>query len=157
MHKFIETNLIKDNRGTFTKLIDTVGNFKQIFVTESNPMVFRGFHFYAPKNESNRVLYVLEGCLVDILIDLRERSFAAVNELSLKQGDVVVLPKFCAHGFYTNTGCKLMYFFEKQHNSTFDMSINCLDLMDHFDPSKYSISVRDREAKNISTIKPLWD
>ena len=82
-------------------------------------------HFQAPPGEHVKVVYVSNGSLIDVCVDLRKYSptFGGVFSIQLdnRSGDFLYLPKGVAHGFkslekntivnYAQTSC-----YSKQHD-----------------------------------------
>jgi dTDP-4-dehydrorhamnose 3,5-epimerase-like enzyme len=126
MYKKIETFLAEDIRGSFRKISGGahLPLIKQVFLSDSRPDVFRGFHYYAPENAGNRLIYVIAGSLVDYALDLREESFGQLHQFKLSVGDSVFVPWYMAHGFHTRTGCSLLYNFDVGHIPSHDRAIN---------------------------------
>lgn len=153
MHNLLKTKKIEDDRGSFEKLYQSASlSFKQVFITESLPDVFRGFHFYSKSNRSNRVLNVLEGEITDILIDLRSEYFGNIStiEMSSTANSTVLIPDYCAHGFISKTNVKLLYLFEKVHIHEFDEVFNYSSFGELSFLESCIISERDKNSPELS-------
>jgi dTDP-4-dehydrorhamnose 3,5-epimerase len=157
MHQIIFNKKINDNRGFFLKVLDTL-SISESFMTYSLPNTFRGFHFYGKNNASTRALHILEGKIVDVLIDLRKEYYGKIYELNLNSDEVntVILPSYCAHGFYSQEGAKLIYFFEKKYIQSEDLCINYKSFDEFHFIKDYLISDRDKGAENLDFFKKKY-
>ena len=119
--KFMETELpdvyivepytFADERGVFRKSYqDTVFkengihiSIKESFYTVSGKNVIRGMHFQLPPYEYCKVVYVTEGVIHDVILDLRRNypTYAKYISVQLSSGNgkQVYIPKGFAHGF----------------------------------------------------------
>ena len=107
----IKTKVFEDHRGTFQKIfndgfyaannLDT--ELKEFYYSISRKNTVRGMHFQTPPAEHVKIVYVSNGSILDISVDLRESSPAFGNVFSIKldnkSGDFLYLPKGIAHGF----------------------------------------------------------
>lgn len=78
-------------------------NFVQDNESRSSYGVVRGLHFQLPPYAQAKLVRVVEGCVLDIAVDIRRKSptfgkYAAV-ELSAENKRQLFLPKGFAHGF----------------------------------------------------------
>ena len=77
----LEYDSFKDNRGEFIKTIhkDTFNEnklefqFLESFFSISKKEVFRGMHFQLPPNDHIKLVYVVNGTIIDVVLDLRNR------------------------------------------------------------------------------------
>ena len=101
-----------DNRGSLRETFnDKILKKKFVFeyCTTSKKNVFRGFHFQT-KNIQSKYVNVLKGKILDIVIDLREKSKTFGKTFS------IVLSKKNALGLYIPAGFAHAYFsFEKEN------------------------------------------
>jgi dTDP-4-dehydrorhamnose 3,5-epimerase len=115
---FIDTNFdgvllwqpakIEDNRGYFCEVFSQKNfpiNFEtyQINQSKSTKNVVRGLHLQTPPFAQAKIIRVLDGKILDILLDLRQNSktfgkYFAV-ELSAQNGKTLFAPEGFAHGF----------------------------------------------------------
>ena len=107
----IKPNIFEDNRGKFIKTfhLDTLeahglkGDFKEGFYSISQKDVLRGMHFQTPPHDHEKLVYVANGAILDVLLDIRKDSPTygkhVSQELSAKNGYIFYVPKGCAHGF----------------------------------------------------------
>ena len=132
----------RDVRGTFSKLdlislssLADYGETMEVFWTTSNPNVARGMHIVEHASAGAKFVSVIQGALVDIVVDLRESSpsFLHMAQIPLEeQGPTLLVPNGCAHGFVTKSGCLTLYLqdskYERSRDLGFDFESLPLDL-----------------------------
>ena len=99
----IKQPVYKDNRGAFTP-IELSGNWVQTNISINNKVgVFRGMHYQRAPKEQTKVVAVLQGKIVDFVLDIRPNSstFGKLEYYELEVGDALIVPKGYAHGFIT--------------------------------------------------------
>lgn len=109
--KVFEPRIFTDPRGSFIKTFSQ-DFFKQhaldISIRESyfslsQKDVIRGMHFQTPPFDHIKIVYVVQGSIVDVVLDLRKHSSTYGEyvdmELSEKNRKVLIIPKGLAHGF----------------------------------------------------------
>ena len=75
--KIIKLNKIKDKRGYLTKIFDknikinNKYNFtvKEHLISFSKKIVIRGMHYQSGNFAQNKIVYVIEGTIIDIIVD----------------------------------------------------------------------------------------
>lgn len=110
----LEPNLITDKRGYFfesfnqQKFEDIIGaaiNFVQDNQSKSSKGVLRGLHYQKGAFAQAKLVRVLEGEVLDVVVDLRIDSATYkkvfVTTLSQENKKQVFIPRGCAHGFLT--------------------------------------------------------
>lgn len=107
------TNFVaRDNRGIFVKTFHeadfkTIGfenQFAESYYSQSVKNVIRGMHFQTPPYDHEKLVYVTEGKITDVIVDLRKASstFGKYINIQLEAfSNSVFIPKGCAHGFLT--------------------------------------------------------
>lgn len=107
----IKNKLLTDIRGSFTKTIncDTfvqnglATEYKESYFSVSNKNVIRGMHFQIPPCDHEKLVYVTNGKIFDVVLDLRTKSESYGKyisiELSYENGFALYIPKGLAHGF----------------------------------------------------------
>jgi len=89
----IENYFAKDIRGSFIKLFNQ-DEFKN---------VIRGLHFQTPPYDHNKIVHVINGSVLDVVVDLRKKSKTCGNyytfELNSSNKYSLYIPKGFAHGF----------------------------------------------------------
>ncbi|HQB19683.1 MAG TPA: dTDP-4-dehydrorhamnose 3,5-epimerase family protein [Bacteroidales bacterium] len=109
---FILKNIIsQDNRGMFRKVFasdlfqknDLNTDFKEFYYSVSYKNTIRGMHFQIPPHEHHKLVFVNQGSIVDVVLDIRKNSptygkhFSCV--LNADNGIALYIPKGMAHGF----------------------------------------------------------
>ncbi len=107
----IEPNVFNDERGLFTKTFhketfekyNLECDFKESFYSFSTKGVIRGMHFQLPPHDHAKLIYVTNGKIIDVAVDIRKKSpsysrFISV-ELSKENCKMLYVPRGCAHGF----------------------------------------------------------
>lgn len=113
---------------------DERGYFERLFCAETVPVqilhvnfsysekrgTLRGLHYQLPPFEEIKVVRCLRGSLFDVVVDLRKNSptygkyFSTT--LTAEGGEMVVVPKGCAHGVFTLTeGCEMLYLVSEKY------------------------------------------
>lgn len=107
----IEPDLFTDTRGSFIKIYNEAffenqgikADFKEVYYTVSKKDVIRGMHFQTPPHACWKFVYVIEGEINDVVIDLRQDSPVygkyLVTKLSGINGKGVLMAPGFAHGF----------------------------------------------------------
>lgn len=107
-----------DSRGYFQEIFknNLFGlNIKFTAFASSKKNVIRGLHFQL-KNKQTKFLYVAEGKILDVVVNLNKRSknFGKKYSFILKTGDIIFVPNFFAHGYEClSTKCSVLYHLEK--------------------------------------------
>lgn len=107
----IECKTFKDHRGEFVKTIHKDlfiqkglnWSFEESFFSVSNKNVFRGMHFQYAPYDHDKLVYVINGSILDIVVDLRSFSptFGKYYKIELS-GDnrkALYIGRGFAHGF----------------------------------------------------------
>ena len=102
---------IKDERGSFMETFQRESfqekieaiNFIQENEVRSNYGVIRGLHFQKDKNAQAKLIRVIQGSIIDIVVDLRPSSSTYMQsfriELSAENKQQLFVPKGFAHGY----------------------------------------------------------
>lgn len=101
---------VEDERGVFVKTFHVEQfqeagletHFQESYYTQSVKGVIRGMHFQVPPGDHHKLVYLTEGEVLDVIVDLRRSSstFQRAIGVTLKSfGSSVYIPKGCAHGF----------------------------------------------------------
>ena len=107
----IEPKIFSDQRGDFVKTFHAP-HFTELgitflpveeFFSTSNKGVLRGMHFQLPPFEHAKLVYCIQGAVLDVLLDLRKASESfgahASAELSSLNRRMFFMPPGIAHGF----------------------------------------------------------
>ncbi len=108
----LEPNVFEDQRGyffetfnqkQFKELIGTDVNFVQDNESYSKKGVLRGLHYQTGTFAQAKLVRVIEGCVLDLIIDIREGSETYGEQFSIELSDAnkkqLYFPKGFAHGF----------------------------------------------------------
>ena len=90
--------------------------------------VIRGFHFQEPPYAQTKLLRVLEGCILDVVVDLRSASpifgRAYAIELSAENKKQLLVPKGFAHGYAVlSETATVLYKVDVYYNAAADRGI----------------------------------
>lgn len=124
-----------DERGKFVKTYNTDklrdAGFdiviKESYYSQSTKDVIRGMHFQVPPHDHEKLIYVTQGQILDVILDIRKESKSygkcmavIVNEFEKS----VLIPKGCAHGFLTLTEtATVVYMVSSVYNPSSDSGI----------------------------------
>ena len=112
----------KDNRGSFTKTFHIESfkelglevEFKEELRSISIKNVLRGLHFQTPPADHVKLVYCVEGTVIDVAVDLRKSSptYGKFHMVTLdgQKCNMFYLPKGLAHGFYTLSDNAIMMY-----------------------------------------------
>ena len=107
----LQPKVFDDARGRFVKVFHTQAfkahglqsTFDEEYYSISNNNVVRGMHFQLPPMDHVKVVYCVQGAVLDVVTDLRVGSptygRSNVIELSSAKANSIYIPKGMAHGF----------------------------------------------------------
>lgn len=110
----------RDVRGTFVKTFHTslfteLGlptDWREEYYSSSHKGVIRGMHFQTPPHDHEKLVYCMQGRVLDVVVDLRKGSSTygchVAVELDASFGHGLMIPKGMAHGFLALTENVLM-------------------------------------------------
>ena len=102
----------KDSRGMFIKIfhapefkeLGLTAVFREEYYSVSRKGVLRGLHFQDPPAALSKMVFCVEGDILDAVVDLRKSSRtygkAFTIKLSTRAANMLYIPQGCAHGFY---------------------------------------------------------
>lgn len=109
----VEQRVHTDLRGSFMKNFshhifashDLECDFKESYYTQSAKGVIRGMHFQIPPHDHAKLITVVQGTILDVILDLRRASPTygryITIELSQESGRSLYISRGFAHGFCT--------------------------------------------------------
>lgn len=111
----IRSQVYPDQRGSLEEVykrsvFDQFGlpDFVQDNLTRSRQGVLRGLHFQRPPHAQGKLIYVLQGEIYDVAVDIRKRSptFGSWvgKRLSSEDDQMMYIPEGFAHGFQVLSG-----------------------------------------------------
>ncbi len=107
----INISPFEDSRGKFIKLFNKEifqsygleSNFNESFYSISKQGVIRGMHFQIPPKEHAKLVYVSNGKIIDVVVDLRQSSKTYkrffYTQLDSTNNRCLYIPVGFAHGF----------------------------------------------------------
>jgi len=107
----IQPRIFDDARGRFVKVFQRNAfielgleyNFAEEYYSISHKNVIRGMHFQLPPMDHVKIVYCVEGEVLDAVVDLRVGSSTygqfELFELSSTKANSIYIPKGMAHGF----------------------------------------------------------
>ena len=137
----IKPQIIKDKRGYFyenlkinllNKLLNKSFEIVQENVSKSKKNVFRGLHFQKNPFPQAKLVEVIEGKIIDFVVDLRRNSKNYKKFLKIEISDdnklQLFVPEGYAHGFYVKSKyAKVRYkvnnYFQKNMTQVFHLLI----------------------------------
>lgn len=147
----------KDDRGSLTKIFNNdefseMGiniTLDEVYYSISKKDVIRGMHFQTPPYDHEKLVHVINGEIIDVVLDLRKNSstYGEYMIFNLNERDKVSLciPKGCAHGFLSTVDDTIMlYQVTKGYNSKNDEGIRYDSFGYDWGISQPIISERDR-------------
>ena len=162
----LQTVNFQDNRGGFQKLFNydffkengLNCDFKEFYYSVNKKDVLRGMHFQSPPFDHTKVVYVSQGRIMDVVIDIRRNSATYGQcfdiELDAQKGLYLYIPRGFAHGFltledesivnYAQTSC-----YDKKH----DCGIDCKSIGYNWGIEKPILSCRDMTFMKLSDFK----
>ena len=155
----VEPDGSADERGEFLRLIDfqKLGSSEwedvklenvNVSITKT-PGTFRGMHLQSEPFSEHKVVIVIQGEIIDILVDLRKESstFGEIEKIHLASGaGAVLVPRGVAHGFQSQTDeTKILYLVSAPYSPVNEYGINIFSMLSHVSlPLKISrISEKD--------------
>ena len=111
-----------DNRGSFTPL--SLNLFEKKW-TQSNISIndkrntFRGLHFQKGEFAQAKLLKVIQGEIIDYVVDMREGSedYMKLQEFKLTRNNALLVPRGFAHGFLTTEkNTVVQYLVDNEYN-----------------------------------------
>jgi dTDP-4-dehydrorhamnose 3,5-epimerase/CDP-3, 6-dideoxy-D-glycero-D-glycero-4-hexulose-5-epimerase len=110
----VELPHFRDERGEFVKTFNSTAlkdtplegfDFQEEFYSVSAQNVLRGLHFQTPPAAHNKLVYCIDGEVLDFFLDIRTNSATYGKHLSIQltsdKPQLLFLPKGLAHGFLT--------------------------------------------------------
>jgi dTDP-4-dehydrorhamnose 3,5-epimerase len=152
-----------DERGTFVKTFhaerfSSLGlptEWREEYYSSSRLGVIRGMHFQKPPHDHEKLVYCIQGRVLDVVVDLRKDShtygkhFAV--ELVAKHGRGLMIPKGMAHGFLALTEEVLMtYKVTSVYAPESDAGIRWDSFGFEWDVDRPIVSARDRSHPTLA-------
>jgi len=126
----------EDSRGDFVKVLHgqtfkeagLEPNFTESYYSTSKKGVVRGMHFQVPPHDHCKLVYSVDGEVMDVLLDLRLDSPTYGNyvtlTLSKSNRNAVYIPKGVAHGFLAKSDrATLVYMTSTEYHAASDQGV----------------------------------
>jgi len=158
----VENFVAKDARGLFVKTISasklkSMGfqdPFRESYYSKSYRNVIRGMHFQIPPYDHDKLVYVTEGNILDVVLDIRISSPTYGKHISFNLsafGSSVIVPKGCAHGFLTlSESATVVYNVTSEYEPIADKGILWSSFGFNWDVKDPIISDRDKSFPDFS-------
>lgn len=115
------------NKEKFAKATGVIPDFIQDNVSCSNRGVLRGLHYQLPPHSQAKLISVIEGSVMDFIVDLRpdSRTFTQHDSFNLSEtnGKQLYIPKGFAHGFFCELDCIMHYKVEGRYNPSAERTL----------------------------------
>jgi len=129
----LSNTIFSDERGSFKKIfteneftgLNLEFDFKELYYSINKENVIRGMHFQTPPHEHIKVVYVIQGTITDVCLDIRKNSKTYGKyfsiELSGEDKNYLYIPKGIAHGFAARTDTAIVHYaqtscYSKEHD-----------------------------------------
>ena len=132
---FYTPQVFEDSRGSFMESYRSEWFTGVKFIQDNEAIskkgVIRGLHFQRPPFAQSKLIRVIEGRILDVIVDLRKTSetFGKVFsiELSAENKMQLLVPKGFAHGYATLTdSATVLYKVDQYYNKNYDTGIHPL-------------------------------
>ena len=153
----------KDLRGQFAKQFSKSvfesynlrSEFCESFYSISQKSVIRGMHFQTPPKEHAKLVYVSNGSIIDVVLDLRQDSTTYKKSFYIKLDSTnlkcLYIPEGFAHGFLSlEDNTKVHYMQTSEYDKDYDCGIKYDSfgfewnkIAKQYDIDKFIISNRD--------------
>jgi dTDP-4-dehydrorhamnose 3,5-epimerase len=159
----LRCKVFRDSRGEFVKsysesIFSSLGvdvRFVETFYTVSEARVLRGMHFQLPPADHAKLVYCIDGAIMDVGLDLRKDSATfgkhEVVRLSAEARNAYFLPRGMAHGFYVlKAPAVVMYHVTSEHNPSLDAGIAWNSFGADWPDSSPVLSQRDANFQSLA-------
>ena len=151
----VKQNIYIDNRGYFQEIFLKKKfnlNIKFTALAKSKKNVIRGLHFQI-KNKQSKFLHILEGQILDVVINLRKgsKNFGKPQYFLLNEGDIIFIPDHFAHGYECiSKKCAVLYHLGKYRDPKNESGIKYNDskLKIRWKTKKPILSLRDKSHQS---------
>lgn len=171
----LNPNIFSDNRGFFfeswnEKIFNDIVSREVTFVQDNHSLSFkgvlRGLHFQKGNNAQGKLIRVINGTILDIIVDLRSKSNTFKEwtsiVLSSKNRMQLWVPEGFAHGFITLTktaeiNYKITKFWNKESERTIIWNDNNLSINWRLEDLKIKSPIVSEKDSRGKTLKYLYD
>ncbi|MCF8261066.1 MAG: dTDP-4-dehydrorhamnose 3,5-epimerase family protein [Melioribacteraceae bacterium] len=158
----IENFCYDDNRGNFVKNYNKEIfskmkiNFSlaETYYSVSAKNVIRGMHFQLPPFQHSKIISVVQGRILDVIIDLRKNSptYLRIESLNLSENvNSLFIPPGCAHGFRSLQNNSIVLYQQSTiHSKTHDSGIRWNSIGFDWEIDEPIISEKDRFLQELN-------
>ena len=157
---------VSDPRGSFVKYFnidffkenELDFNISESYYSISKKNVIRGMHFQLPPNDHKKLVFVPQGEIIDVIIDLRKESKTYkeifYTTLSSSNKRAILIPKGFAHGFKSLLdGTITMYNVSSTYDKASDSGILYNSINFDWDVERPILSERDKSFETLDHFK----
>lgn len=125
-----------------------------LFYSVSKKNTIRGMHFQTYPFEQQKLVYVVQGEVIDVVIDLRKNSNTykkyEIFNLKKDKSEAIFIPQGCAHGFKSlSDNSVVMYAISGQYNKEHDTGIRWDSFGYDWGDKRFIISNRDEQLPTL--------
>jgi len=162
----VKADRFEDSRGYFERMWDQKDFSNENINVDFNSTnssynkkkgTLRGLHYQVAPHEQDKLVTCTKGKIFDVVVDIRENSKtylqSITEELSPDKGNMLFIPKGCAHGFITLEDNTFVHYhvagdFSPSHSKIIRWDDPALKIKWPINPT--IISEKDNNAKSIS-------
>jgi dTDP-4-dehydrorhamnose 3,5-epimerase len=170
----IEPKLFTDERGyfmesfnqnTFNEKTNTSTQFVQDNQSKSSKGVLRGLHYQTGVHAQAKLVRVLEGEVLDVVVDIRPESPTFGQQysvlLSAENQNQLFVPKGFAHGFLVTSESAIFFykcdsFYDKESEGGIIFNDSSLKIDWKFPVNELIISAKDQVQPLFKNARPIW-
>jgi dTDP-4-dehydrorhamnose 3,5-epimerase len=162
----IQNEVFKDYRGMFVKTysqtrfrdMDLDININERYFSVSEKDVIRGMHFQTPPTDHIKLVSVLQGSILDVVLDIRKGSLTYGKcfsiEIKAEEGKSIYIPKGFAHGFKALESNTIMQYNQTtEYSPSNDAGIMYNSFGFKWDVQNAILSERDLKFKSFNNFK----
>jgi dTDP-4-dehydrorhamnose 3,5-epimerase len=134
--KLFTSKVFHDERGFFFPQ-STVGYVQSNLSYNPKKWTFRGMHYQKSNFAQTKLVTVVTGKIIDFAVDIRPNSpsFGYTESYQLSEGDMLLVPKGYAHGFFTlEDNTLVQYLVDEIYMPQAEGSIHWLSIPDVCEP-----------------------
>jgi len=158
----VDTKTIRDERGSFVKVFSgelfgqkqAVRKFEEIFFSVSKKDVLRGFHFQTPPFALEKLVWVAQGEILDVVLDLRKDSptfgqtYSTVLDAS--SSTALYMPEGTAHAFLClSSECYVVYATSRVFSPDHDKGVRWDSVGFDWPIERPILSAKDKELPSL--------
>ena len=161
----VQNKKFEDHRGLFIKTYHAeffkehglCSDFKESFFSVSHKNVLRGMHFQIPPHDHDKLVYVTQGEILDVAVDVRKDSATFgefyATKISFSNAKSLYIKKGFAHGFLTlSKQATVIYLTSTVHAPESDQGISWDSFGFDWKVKQPIVSVRDSGFPQIQDI-----